>query len=137
MVEMAPVTLLAGLPVTITLTTNVPNEPETGMAMNFKVEHDMEVGGRVVIAKGAAVTGEVAGIKKGILLRGAKPTFRLISVDAVDGSKVRLRASPGKVGEKAEHVIEPVGRKDKTLLAPVGTPYVGYVDGPQTVNVKK
>jgi hypothetical protein len=133
--DVAPVTLLAGLPIAISLTTNVPNEPETGMPMSFKVENDIEVGGRLVIAKGAVVMGEVAGIKKGILLRGGKPTFRLFSVDAVDGSKVKLRAAQGKPGDKAEHVIEPPGRKDKSLLAPAGTAYVAYVDGPHNVNV--
>jgi hypothetical protein len=75
-------------------------------------------------------------VKKGILGRGSKPTFKLISVEGVDGTKIALRATPG-TGDKAERVLEPPNRKDKTLLAPAGAEYVGYVDGAHSVTVKK
>jgi serine/threonine-protein kinase len=136
-VEMKVLTLGNGIPVTIRLSSDILNDPEPGTPLKFTVKGDFSVNGTTVLAAGAAVTGEVAGIKKGILGRGAKPTFRLISVDAVDGSKIPLRAVPTKSGDKAEKVIEPPGRKDKSLLAPAGTEYVGYIDGPQTVTVKK
>ena len=84
----------------------------------------------------AAVTGEVAGVKKGFLGRGAKATYRLIAVEAVDGTKIALRATPSPE-EKSERVIEPPNRKDKTVLAPAGTAYTGYIDGAHSITVKK
>ena len=90
----------------------------------------------VVIAAGATVGGEVAGVKRGILGRGAKPTFRLMSVTAVDGAKIKLRAVSG-ANDKPERVLEPPGRRDKSVLAPAGSTYLAYIDGDQTVQVKR
>jgi serine/threonine-protein kinase len=134
-VEARVLTLGNGVPVTIKLMADIPNDPEPGTPLKFTVKGDFNVNGTVVLAAGAPVTGEVAGVKKG-LLRGAKPTFRLLSVDAVDGSKIALRAVPTK-SDKPERVLEPSGKRDKSMTAPAGTEYVGYIDGPQTVTVKK
>jgi hypothetical protein len=134
-VEARVLTLGNGVPVTIKLMADIPNDPEPGTPLKFTVKGDFNVNGTVVLAAGAPVTGEVAGVKKG-LLRGAKPTFRLLSVDAVDGSKIALRAVPTK-SDKPERVLEPSGKRDKSMTAPAGTEYVGYIDGPQTVIVKK
>jgi hypothetical protein len=60
-----------------------------------------------------------------------------MATEGVDGTKIALRATPSKDGEKSERVIEPPNRKDKTLLAPVGTEYVGYIDGAHSVTVKR
>ena len=112
-----------------------------GPASNIYVDFDAAV--RVVretidsvIAPGATVTGEIAGVKKGIL-RGGKKTFRLLTVAAVDGSSVKVSAAPGKGSDRAEQSIEPPGRRDKSLLAPAGSTYLAYIDGPQTVQMKK
>jgi hypothetical protein len=122
----------------LTLSANIPNDPEPGSALKFTVKQDVVVSGATVIAAGTAVTGAVAGVKKGLPFRGSKPTYRLISVNAVDGTTITLRATPGTgTGDKAERVIEPPGRKDKTLLAPAGTEYVGYVDGAHAIAVRK
>ena len=84
------------------------------------------------------VTGEVlAAGKKGILGRSSKPMFRLIAVDAVDGTKLKVKSSPGRGPDKNERNIEPPGRRAKESLAPAGTSYLAYFDGDQTVAVKK
>jgi serine/threonine-protein kinase len=130
------VAVLSGLPIAIILASNIPNDPEPGTPLRFTVKEDFVVNSSVAIAAGATATGEVVGVKKGILGRGSKPTFKLISVDGVDGTKIALRATPGS-GDKAERVLEPSNRKDKTLLAPAGTEYLGYIDGAHSVTVKK
>ena len=94
--------------------------------------------GVVAIAKGAAVTGDVLPLgKKDILRRGGKPMFRLIAAVAVDGTKLKVKASPGKSSDKNEKNIEPPGHKGKESLAPAGSTYLAYFDGDQTVAVKK
>ena len=132
-----PVSVPRGLPVVLLLAAPVPNDPEPGTPLKFTVKQDFAVAGATVIPVGATAGGEIAGIKKGLLGRGAKSTFRLISVVAVDGSKLAIRAVPAKSGDKAERVIEPSNRKDKSVLAPAGSEFIGYIDGDQTVHVKK
>ena len=132
------VPILGGVPFEITLMEDVPNEPASGMPLHFQATKDYHVNGSVVIAKGAAVTGEIleAG-KKNILGRTGKPMYRLMTVDAVDGTKLKIKASPGRTPEKNERSIEPPGHRGKENLAPAGSSYLAYFDGDQTVAVKK
>ncbi|MGD0774754.1 MAG: protein kinase [Candidatus Solibacter sp.] len=124
-----------GGPFEITLVEDVPLDPAQGLALHFQAAKDYQVDGVVVIAKGAAVTGEVAlpASKKGILRRGGKPMFRLIAADAVDGTKLKVKAAPGKSSDKNERNIEPPGHRGKDSLAPAGSTYLAYFDGDQTV----
>jgi hypothetical protein len=134
--RMVPV--LGGVPFEITLMEEVPNDPAEGLALHFEAAKDYRVDGAVAIAKGAAVTGEiVATEKKGVLRRGGKRMFRLITVDAVDGTKLKVKASPGRSSDKNERNIEPPGHRAKESLAPAGSTYLAYFDGDQTVAVKK
>ena len=137
----APARLLApvigGVPFEITLMDEVPVDPAPGTVLHFQAAKDVLAGGAVVIAKGAAVTGEVLEPgKKNILGRGGKPMFRLTEAAAVDGSKIKVKAAPGR-GEKNEHNIEPPGHRGKESLAPAGSSYLAYFDGDQTVAVKQ
>jgi hypothetical protein len=93
----------------------------------------------VVIAKGAGVTGEVVlpTGKKNILRRGARPMFRLIAADAVDGTRLKVKSAPGTSSDKNERNIEPPGHRAKDSLAPAGSTYLAYFDGDQTVAVKQ
>jgi len=115
-----------------------PN-PEPGRALHFQATKDFRIGGTVVIAKGAAVTGEVVDPgKRNILGRGGKPVFRLIQADAADGTKLKVSAKPGRRSDgPGEHSLEPPGHKDKELVAPAGTEYLAYIDGDQLVTPKK
>ena len=93
--------------------------------------------GTVAIAKGAAVTGEVVAPKKGILGRGAKAMFKLETADAVDGTKLKVKAVPGR-NDRNERTLEfPGKRPTKEKLAAAGSLTLGYFDGDQTVAVKK
>jgi serine/threonine protein kinase len=107
----------------IALTEEVSGEPAPGTALHFRAATDVLVDGAVVIAKGAAVTGQVLapGKKIPLVRRGGKSRFELI-----DGSKVKVKASPGRNGNKNE-----------SNFAPPGTTYLAYFDGDQTVAVKK
>jgi serine/threonine-protein kinase len=135
------VPVAGGVPFEITLVEDVPLDPADGLALHFQAAKDYQVDGVVAIAKGAAVTGEVvlpAG-KKSILRRGAKPMFRLIAADAVDGTKLKVKAAPGRSSDKNERNLEPTGHRGKDSLAPAGSTYLAYFDGDQTVSapVKK
>jgi serine/threonine protein kinase len=132
------VPVLGGVPFEIALMEDVPNDPAEGLALHFEASKDYRVDGAVVIAKGAAVSGEVLALgKKNLLRRGGKPMFRLIAVDGVDGTKLKVKASPGRSSDKNEKNIEPPGHRGKDSLAPAGSTYLAYFDGDQTVAVKK
>jgi len=132
-----PVSVMGGLPLAITLVGDVPAGAEPGTPLTFKVTQDFRANGSVVIAQGATVTGEVAGAGKKILGMGGKVQFKLNAVTAVDGQKLKVKASPGRSGDKNEHSIEAPGNRNKEILAPSGTQYMAYFDGDQMVAVKK
>jgi hypothetical protein len=136
------VTIPDGAPIPIVLSADVLADVDEGHALRFTVAEDFKAGDTVVIAKGASVSGAVidtAGKKKFLGMGGTKTTFRLMQVDAVDGSKINLRATSGQsTNGPSQRPLEPVGKKPpKELIAPAGTHYIGYLDGSQTVSVKK
>jgi serine/threonine-protein kinase len=132
-----PVNVLGGLPLGIILLADVPAGAEPGTPLRFQAAQDFRIAGNVVIAQGAPVTGELLGAGKKFLAIGGKVQFKLTSVTAVDGKKLKIKASPGRNGDKNEHSIEPGGNKNKDVLAPAGSQYMAYFDGDQTVMVKK
>jgi serine/threonine protein kinase len=130
--------VIGGLPFAITLMEDVPLNPEPGRVLHFQASKDFKISGSLVIAKGAAVAGEVVdAAKKGILgtgIGGGKPTFRLTEADAADGTRLKVTARPGRHTEgKGDHAIEPPGHRSKDLLAPAGTEYLAFIDGDQYV----
>jgi hypothetical protein len=129
--------VLGGLPFAITLVGDIPAGAEPGTPLKFRVTQDFRANGSVVIAQGAIVTGELAGAGKKILGMGGKVQFKLNSVTAVDGQKLKVKASPGRTGDKNEHSIEAPGNRNKEILAPSGAQYMAFLDGDQTVAVKK
>ena len=138
-----PVQVSDGLPFRIVLAADVPSNAPEGQALRFTVVEGLEVDHNVVIAKGATVTGSVTGEtgKKKILGfgGGSKLTFRLVQADSVDGKKVNVRAMSGRRadGPTTRSFETTKGSKTKGLAAVQGTEYIAYVDGEQTVSIRK
>ena len=133
------VQITSGIPFEITLAEDIPAVPEPGRRLRFAVSKDVSFNDTVIVSKGAIVTGEVAGQKKGFLGRSSKPAFRLIEVVAVDGTSLKLRATPTRRSDgKIEQPIEGAGRpRTKEALALAGAAFVAYFDTEATVTVKR
>jgi len=135
-----PVNVADAMPFSIKLAEDVPADAEEGRALRFTVVDGLKVGDAVVIAKGASVTGSIveAGKKK-VLGFGGKMTFRLVQVDAVDGKKLNIRAEPSRAKEGPAKRPLDSGAKGKTkeIAAAAGSQYVAYIEGDQTVSVRK
>jgi hypothetical protein len=138
-VRVESVTLVDGWPVPVTLAEDIPQDAEAGRALHFTVTKDVRVGDAVVIAQGASVTGEIAEGAKKKLFGGTKMTLRMLSIDAVDGKKYRVRALSARAGDgKTERPVETTTKpKSKDLAASAGTAYIAYIDGDVTVVVRK
>jgi hypothetical protein len=141
-IQTTPVMVSDALPFVLNLAEDVPADAPEGQALHFTVSEGLQVGGKTVIAKGATVTGVVAGEsgKKGFLgLGGHKLTFRLTQADAVDGRKLAVRAMAGKSEDGPTIRPFDTGKasKAKGYAALHGTVYIGYIDGDQIVAVRK
>jgi len=129
-----------GQPFLISLAEDVPANVTAGTPVHLVVADNVRINDAVVLAKGAAVTGEVAEVgKKKIFGIGGKINFRLLTVDAVDGKKLSVRATSGAGGEGGPKRPFDTGKNQhpKELAASAGTQYIGYINGEQTVSVKK
>jgi serine/threonine protein kinase len=136
------VTVKDGTPFKITLAEDIPESVQEGRPLRFTVSEDVRDGDSIVIAKGAAVAGaiaEVPGKKVFGFIGGGRLTFKVTSVDGVDSHKFNIRA----VQTRSEGSYRPVElpnakAKSKDLAASAGTEgYVAYIDGDQTVSVRK
>ena len=134
-----PVVLGDALPIRLTLAEDIPNDAAEGDPVRFKVAHDVRVEDTVVIARGATATGAIVdAAKKRILGIGAKVTFRLERVDAVDGQQVTIRATEVRHRDgSSKRPVNTSARKSKGVAAAAGGDYMGYVDGANTVTVKR
>jgi hypothetical protein len=83
------------------------NTAAEGDAVTFKVEEDVKINGKVVIAKDAIVKGTVSSVEqKGRMGKAGKLGIRIESTKTVDGQRLKLRASKGKEGEdKTTNVV--------------------------------
>lgn len=138
-----PVAVSDSLPFVIMLEQDVPADAPEGLGLSFTVSEGLKVGDKTIIAKGATVTGAVTGEsnkKKFLGIGGGhKLMFRLVQVDAVDGKKLAVRAIAGRSedGVTVRSFDTNKGSKTKGYVAMQGTVYVGYIDGDQTVAVRK
>jgi len=132
-------TVRDGLPVRLILAQDVPSDVAEGAALRFRVAEDVRTADSVVISRDAPAIGAVVdGGKKRLLVLGGKATFRLESVDAADGSKVILRATPFRQRDGiSKRPVSTGAKKPSRVAAAAGAEYTGYVDGAQTVVVKK
>jgi serine/threonine-protein kinase len=140
--EAVPVKLDNGLPFRIALVEDVPVDTEVGHALRFRVLDGLQSGGFTVIAKGAIVTGSVAALagKRNFFGERSKVSFQLMSAESVDDGKINVRATPAAKtdGPETRPFVTPRGSpKDKNLIAATGTEYVAYINGDQTVRVRK
>ncbi len=121
-----PLLLHDGTPLMLALNDTVAEDASEGLVLHFTVQQDLKVDGTVVVSKGAHALGEIyeAGKKRKLLGR-SKMTYRLLTVQAVDGKQVRLRATPtpGKPDD--------VSRRP---MAAKGLMYPAYVDGDLNVS---
>jgi serine/threonine-protein kinase len=126
-----------GSPFAIQLAQDVQRDAQPGTPLKFTVAKDLTVAGTVVLPKGATVLGEVSGAsRRRALLIGVKMTFRLTEAMAAGGKRLKVRATPEK-GEESKRPVETGAKKPKEVAATAGTEYVAYVDGDQTVTVRK
>jgi len=134
-----PVNVADAMPFSIKLAEDVPADAEEGHALHFTAIDGLKVGDAVVIAKGAAVTGSVLEAGKRKTFGGNKMTFRLLQVEAVDGKKLSIRSEPsrGKDGPAKRPIDGGAKGKTKEIAAAAGSQYVAYIEGDQTVSVRK
>jgi len=82
---------------TETLSSKTAHEDD---AITFKVNEDVVVDGAVVITKGTILKGVVTNAKKsGAFGKAGELNVRIDTTTAVDGQKIRVRASKGKEGD--------------------------------------
>jgi hypothetical protein len=140
-VQTTPVMVPDGMPFRITLNSDIAANAAEGSDVRFTVAEDFRSGDKVVIAKGATVTGKViaAGGKKFLGMGGNKVAYELERVDAVDGKRISVRAMSGRNpdGPVLHNFETPNGRKSKGYAALQGTEYIAYTEGDQTVSVRK
>jgi serine/threonine-protein kinase len=128
------VSISGGTPLSISLLEDVPADAEPGKPLRFQVSQDVRIGDALAIPKGALVTGEIVGKSKKFLGK-SRPTFRLIQVTAAGGSKLKVRATADAA--KSDRQLDPHPAPPKDLAAKAGDEFIGYVDGDQSVGVRR
>jgi serine/threonine protein kinase len=123
-----PVVVRDGTPLRLSLAQAVASDAPVATPLSFVVAADLVVNGDIVIAKGATAKGVIveAG-KKRRILRDLKPTYRIMSVEAIDGKQLRLRTTPAKSGDEGKRPM--IGTAQ-------GTEFPAYIDGDVTVEVR-
>ncbi|HLY04776.1 MAG TPA: protein kinase [Rhizomicrobium sp.] len=132
-------TIVDGTPIRILLSADIPNDAQEGTGLRFTVADPIRVSDALVVAKGAEVSGEIVEAAKRKFIGTSKATYRLTVMDAVDGRKLNVRATPARSSEgPARRPVEnPNQRHTKEVAAEAGTEYIAYIDGNQTVSAKK
>jgi serine/threonine protein kinase len=125
-----------GLPLRLLLLEDIPGDAMQGSPVRFRVADDVRVEDTVVISKGAVATGVIVdAAKKRILGLGGKMTFRLKTVDAVDGQKVNIRSTQAlRRDGTSKHAFDNGADKSRQIASSAGSNYTGYVDGAQTIS---
>ena len=141
------VSLPDGTEITVVTTEEISSKTATeGDALTFKVDEDVKVNGKTVIAKGALVKGEVSNARKsGRMGKAGSLSIRILSTSSVDDQKVKLRASKGKEGDDKTGttvalvvLFGPLGflKKGKDAKIKEGTRIKAYTDEDKKVMVK-
>jgi hypothetical protein len=133
------VRVIGGVPFAVALVEDIPADAEPGRPLRFRVIREVRSEDAVVLAEGAVLTGELTGAEKKRRLGRSRATYRLLEVAAVDGSKLKVRATPGRPGDSREErpVEVPGHAPSKEVLVHAGTEFVAYFDGDQTVSMRR
>lgn len=117
-----------------------------GDPISFKVDEDVKVNGRTVIAKDSLVKGTIANAKKsGFFGRGGNLAIRIESAMTVDNQKVKLRSAKGKSGDDKTGttvalvvLFGPLGflKKGKQAIIKAGTQVKVFTDEEKRVQLK-
>ena len=132
------VSVADGAPIGLTLDEDIPIDADEGHPLHFTVTSDLKANESVVIAKGSKAVGAIHSRekrKKIIMKRGDKVSFQLASVTGVNGAKLKIRATPQRKADDDSY--RAIDSKSKEMAAVKGTQFIGYVDGAQTVTVKR
>jgi serine/threonine-protein kinase len=133
------VRVIGGEPLPIILTEDVSADCVPGQILHFRTSSEVSSGSVVVVPKGSPVTGVVVeAAHRKFLVHTTRPTYRLVDVVAVDGTKLKVRATAGKLGEsRKDPPLDPIGgSKTKDAIAPAGSHFVAYFDRDQTLNTR-
>jgi len=129
------------MPFRITLAADIPADADMGRPVRFTATEDFKVNGATVIAKGAAVQGEISdtGKKKVFGIGGSKLSFKLTRAEGVGGHQINVRALAARKSDGATQRPADNGQKtgSKDIAASQGSQYIGYIDGEQSVTVPK
>lgn len=134
------VTATNGTPLLLSLAEDVSRDAAEGSPLHFVVAGDLKVNGVVVIRKGASAIGAIVDDPKKRKVFGgtSKGTYRLQSVEAVDGKQLRIRATPAaSSGEGAKRPLEVKKSKAADVVAARGTEYPAYLDGDAVVSGRR
>ena len=132
------VSIADGTPIGLTLDEDIPNNADEGHPLHFTVASDLKTSEGVVIVKGSKAMGAIYSREKRktiIMKRGDKVNFQLASVVGVNGAKLKIRATPQRKADDDSY--RAIDTKSKEMAATKGTQFIGYVDGAQTVTVKR
>jgi serine/threonine-protein kinase len=132
------VTVPDALPLRITLAADIPADADLARPIRFTANDDFVVKGTVVIAKGAAVYGEISETPKRKVfgIGGSKLSFKLAKAEAVGGRTINVRAlAAQKADGVTQRPVEAGPKPSKEIAAAQGAQYIAYIDGEQSVTV--
>ncbi|MGI9035037.1 MAG: hypothetical protein ACR2GD_03250 [Pyrinomonadaceae bacterium] len=142
------VTIPDGTEIKIVTTEDISGQKVAeGDPLTFKVSEDVKVNGATVIAKDTIVKGTVSNAKKkGMMGKSGELSVRIDSTQAVDGQKIKLRAT--KSGEGGDNMgstvaltvlFGPIGllRHGKEAKIKAGTVLSAYTDETATVSLSR
>ena len=136
--QQAEIILAEGTPIhVVTAQETTSKNAKPNDAVNFTVDEDVVVDGKVIVRKGTAATGSVINaMKGGYMGKSGKLAIQVESTQTVDGQPVKLRASKGKEGDDKtystaalSYFISPLFlfKKGGEAKITAGTPVVVYI----------
>jgi hypothetical protein len=133
----APVIVPNALPLAIELAEDVPANAEPGRLIHFTLSKELRIGQTVVAPAHTPVVGEIVDGARKKLIGGTKLTFRPKNMTTAGGAVLSLRATPaGGDGQRAVQSTS-MPKPPKGVAAVIGTEYIVYTAGEQTVPMPK